>query len=61
MAESASHERTPLIREHISEKRGSDPYLKWEKWAIQLELALLAKENITLNTLLGPQPEEVQL
>ena len=35
--------------------------LKWEKWQIHVQLALLAKENITLDALLGTQPEEVHL
>ena len=38
------------------EKPNSDPPLKWEKWQIQAKLAILAKENITLDT-----SEHVQL
>ena len=32
-----------------------------EKWQMQAKLALLAKKNITLHTLLEPKPETVQL
>ena len=39
----------------------ADPPLKWEKWQMQAKLALLAKENIALNTLLEPKPKNVQL
>ena len=37
------------------------PPLRWEKWRVQYKLALLAKENFFLDTLLGPKPEMVEL
>ena len=43
------------------EKPNADPPLKWEKWRMQAKLALLAKENITLDILLEPKLENVQL
>ena len=35
--------------------------LRWEKWRVQYKLALLAKEKIILDTLLGPKPKMVDL
>ena len=43
------------------EKPSSKPRLQRDKWQIQAKLALLAKEKITLDILLGPQPEQVKL
>ena len=39
----------------------TDPPLRWAKWRVQYKLALLAKEKIILDTLLGPKPEMVEL
>ena len=61
MAQSATQKRTPLGIEPFWDKPSADPPLKWEKWQMQAKLALLAKENITLDTLLEPKPETVQL
>ena len=61
MAQSATQKRTPLGIEPFWEKPSSDPPLKWEKLWMQAKLALLAKENITLNILLEPKPENVHL
>ena len=61
MAQSATQKRTPLGIEPFWEKPSTDPPLKWEKWWMQAELALLAKENITLDILLEPNSENVQL
>ena len=61
MAQSATQKRTPLGIEPFWEKPSADPPLKWEKWQMQAKLALLAKENIALDTLLEPKPETVQL
>ena len=38
-----------------------NPPLRWEKWRVQYKLALLTKENIILDTLLGAKPEMVDL
>ena len=43
------------------DKPTPDPPLCWEIWRVQYKLALLAKENINLDTLLGPKPEMVKL
>ena len=61
MAQSAAQKRTPLGIEPFWDKPSVDPPLKWEKWQMQAKLALLAKENITIDTLLEPKPETVQL
>ena len=61
MAQSATQKWTQLGLEPFWEKPSVDPPLKWEKWQMQAKLALLAKENITLEFLLEPKPETVQL
>ena len=60
MALSAT-KRTPLGLYAFWDKPTPDPPLRWEKWRVQYKLALLAKENIILDTLLGPMPEMVEL
>ena len=60
MAQPAT-KRTPLGIEPFWDKPTPDPPLRWEKWRVQYKLALLAKENIILDTLLGPKPEMVEL
>ena len=60
MAQSAT-KRTPLGIDPFWDKSTPDPPLRWEKWRVQYKLALLAKENIILDTLLGPKPEMVEL
>ena len=61
MAQPATQKRNPLGIEPFWEKPSADPPLKWEKWRLQAKLALFAKENITLDILLEPKPENVQL
>ena len=60
MAQSAT-KRTPLGIDPFWDKPTPDPPLRWEKWRVQYKLALLAQENIILDTLLGPKPETVEL
>ena len=60
MAQSAT-KRTPLEIDPFWDKPTPDSPLRWEKWRVQYKLALLAKENIILDTLLGPKPEMVEL
>ena len=60
MAQSAT-KRTPLGIDPFWDKPTPDPPLRWEKWRVQYKLALLAKENIILDMLLGPKPEMVEL
>ena len=62
MAQSARESRkTPLSIEPFWERLPSDPPIRWEKWRIQVKLAILARENITLDTLLQPKPTTVRL
>ena len=52
---------TPLGIDPFWDKPTPHPPLRWEKWRVQYKLALLAKEKIILDTLLGPKPEMVEL
>ena len=62
MAQSARESRkTPLSIEPFLERPTSDPPIRWEKWRIQVKLAILARENITLDTLLQPKTTMVGL
>ena len=60
MVRSATN-RTPLGTDLFRDKPTPDPPLRWEKWRVQYKLALLAKENVILDTLLGPKPEMVEI
>ena len=53
--------KAPLSIEPFWERPTSDPPIRWEKWRIQVKLAILARENITLDTLLRPKPTTVRL
>ena len=57
----SANKRTPLGIDAFWDKPKPDPPLRWEKWRVQYELALLAKENIILDSLLGPKLEMVDL
>ena len=62
MAQSARESRkTPLSIEPFWERTTSDPPIRWEKSRIQVKLAVLARENITLDTLLQPKSTTVRL
>ena len=62
MAQSARESRkTPLSMEPFWERPTSDPPIRWEKWRIEVKLAILAHEIITLDTLLQPKPTMVRL
>ena len=58
MAQSAN-KRTPLGTDAFWDKPTPDLPPRWEKWTVQYKLALLARENIILDILLGPKPEMV--
>ena len=60
MAQPANR-RTHLGIDAFWDKPTPDPPLQWEKWKIRYRLAQLAKENIILDTLLGPKHEMVHL
>ena len=55
------NKRSPLGIDAFWDKPTPDPPLRWEKWRVQYKLALLAKENIIPETLLGPKPEMIDL
>ena len=62
MAQSARESRkTPLSIEPFWERPTSDPSVRWENWRIQVKLAILARENITLDLRLQPKPTTVRL
>ena len=62
MAQSARESRkTPLSKDPFWERLNSDPPIRWEKCRIQVKLAILARENITIDTLLPPKPTKVRL
>ena len=62
MAQPARESRkTPLSIEPFWEQPTSDPPIRWEKWRIQVKLAVLARENITLDKLFQPKPTTVRL
>ena len=62
MAQLARESRkTPLSIEPFWERPTSDPPIRWEKWRIQVKLAILARENIALDTFLQPNPTLVRL
>ena len=50
------NKRRSLGIDTIWDKSTPDPPC-WEKWRVQYKLALLAKENIILEALIGPKPE----
>ena len=61
MAQPAREPRkTPFSIEPFWERPTSDPPIRWEKWGIQVKLAILARENITLDTLLQPKRFDYQ-
>ena len=62
MAQPARKSRkTPFSVEPFGEGATSDPPIRWEKWLKQVKLSILARENITLDTLLHPNPTHVRL
>ena len=53
--------KTPPSIEPFWERPISAPPIRWEKWLIQVKLAILARENITLDKLLQSKPTTVRL
>ena len=58
MAQSVSHNRTPLVIQPFWEMPSSEPPPKWQS---QLKLALLAKRSIIFDTLLYSPAVLVQI
>ena len=62
MAQSASESRkTPLPIEPLRGRVTSEPQIRWENWRIQVKIAMLARENILLDTLLQAMPTHVRI
>ena len=62
MAQSVRESRkTPLSIEPFWKRPTSDPPIRWEKWRIQLKLAILARENMKVDALLQTKATTVRL
>ena len=61
MAQSATKERALLGIEPFWDKPTLEPPLRWERWKIMLKLAIMAKEGISIDTLLEDPPDKVTL
>ena len=61
MAQSATKERALLEIEPFWEKPTLEPPLRWDRWQIMPKLAIMAKEGISTDILLGDPPGKVIL
>ena len=61
MAQSATKERALLGIEPFWDKPTLESPLRWERWQIMLKLAIMAKEGISIDTLLEDPPDKVTL
>ena len=61
MAQSATKERALLGIEPFWDKPTLEPPLRWDRWQIMLKLAIMAKEGISIDTLLDDPPDKVTL
>ena len=62
MAQPARESRkTPLSIEPLWVRATSDPPIRWEKWRMQVRFAILAREHITIDTLLQTKPTHGKL
>ena len=61
MAQSATKECALLGIEPFWEKPTLEPPLQWDRWQIMLKLAIMAKEDISIDILLGDPPNKVIL
>ena len=61
MAQSATKERALLGIEPFWDKPTLEPPLRWDRWQIMLKLAIMAKEGISIDTLLEDSPDKVTL
>ena len=59
MAQSATKERALLGIEPFWNKPTLEPPLRWDRWQIMLKLAIMAKEGISIDTLLDDPPDKV--
>ena len=56
MAQSAAKERALLGIEPFWDKPTLEPPLRWDRWQIMLKLAIMAKDGISINTLVKDPP-----
>ena len=61
MVQLATKERAILGIEPFWEKATLEPPLRWDRWQIMLELAIMAKEGISIDILLADPPDKVVL
>ena len=61
MAQSATKERALLGTNSFWDRPTLEPPLRWERWRIILELAILFKEGISIDTLREAPPDKVTL
>ena len=61
IAQSATKERALLGTEPFWEKPTLEPPLRWDRWQIMLKLAIMAKEDISIDILLEDPPDKVIL
>ena len=61
MAQSETKEPALLGIEPFWEKPTPEPPLSWVRWQIMLKLAIMAKEGISIDTLLEDPPDKVIL
>ena len=61
MAQSATKERALLGIEPFWEKPTLEPPLRWDRWQIMLKLAIMAKEGISIDIILGDPQDKVIL
>ena len=59
MAQSAPKERALLGIEPFWERPTLEPLLRWERWRINLKLAFLAKEGISIHILQEAPPDKI--
>ena len=61
IAQSATKERALLGIEPFWEKPTIEPPLRWDRWQILLKLAIMAKEGLSIDILLGDPPDKFTL
>ena len=63
MAQAANRESrgTFLLIEQFWVRATEEPTMQWENWLVQVKLAILAREKITLDSLLEPKTSKVKI
>ena len=55
------HDFCTLRHDSVRQRAPSDSQIRWEKWRMKVKLAIFARENITIDTLLQTKPTHVKL